>query len=32
MAKLERQAFGETPKAKQKTSVAIERGPIGKAV
>lgn len=32
MAELERQALGETPKAKQKTSVVIERGPIGKAV
>ncbi|WP_417417649.1 HNH endonuclease [Hoeflea sp.] len=32
MADLERQALGETPKAKLKTSVAIERGPIGKAV
>lgn len=32
MAELERQALGETPKAKLKISVAIERGPIGKAV
>ncbi len=32
MADLERQALGETPKAKLKTSVTIERGPIGKAV
>jgi predicted restriction endonuclease len=32
MAELERQALGETPEAKQKTSFAIERGPIGKAV
>lgn len=32
MAELERQALGETPKARLKTSVAIERGPIGKAV
>lgn len=32
MAELERQALGETPKAKQKTSVAIERGPIGNTV
>jgi predicted HNH restriction endonuclease len=31
-AELERLALGQTPEAKQKTSLAIERGPIGNAV
>jgi hypothetical protein len=32
MSELERQALGETPEAKRKTSLFIERGPIGSAV
>lgn len=32
VAELERQALDQTPEGKQKTSIAIERGPIGSAV
>lgn len=32
VAELERQALGQSPEAKQKTSFAIERGPIGNVV